>query len=73
MPNIDHRDFEAEFGYEVDTRESKFKSREQSFTLRTGAVGSPWRLRFENTFRRNVIDSFASHEYLKDEIMPTYK
>ena len=48
-------------------------SREASYTLRAGEVGSPWRLRFENTFRKNMIDSFASHEYLKNEIMPTWK
>ena len=71
--NHEEIEYEAEFGYEVDTRQSKFMSNESSFTLRTGEVGSPWKLRFENTFRKNVIDSFASHEYLRDEIMPTYK
>jgi hypothetical protein len=71
LPN--NKEYDAELGYEVDTRQSKFISREASYTLRTGEVGSPWKLRFENTFRKNVIDSFASHKYLKDEIMPTWK
>jgi hypothetical protein len=72
VPNSD-KEYEAELGYEVDTRQAKFSSQEESYTLRMGEVGSPWKLRFENNFRKNYIDRFASHEYLRDEIMPSWK
>jgi hypothetical protein len=71
LPNDHHWD--AELGFEVDTKQSKFLAQERSYTLKVGPQGSKWRFRLENTRRKNAIDNYASREYLRDETMPTYK
>ena len=48
-------------------------AQEESFTLRFGPQQSKWKVKLENTLRKNSLDSFASYDYLKDETMPTNK
>lgn len=50
-----------------------FLSKERSYQVRLGPEGSKWRLKLENTRRKNAIDTFASREFLRDETMVTYK
>lgn len=48
-------------------------TKERSFIFKAGQKESPIRLKLETTRRKNAIDTFASREYLREEVMPTYK
>ena len=64
---------DVDLSYEIDHKQSKFISKENSLILRAGREGSKWKVKFEGTQRKNLIDPYSSREYLKNEIMLNYK
>ena len=42
-------------------------------TLRFGPSAGRWKVKLENTKRKNALDTLASYDYLRDETMPTFK
>jgi hypothetical protein len=57
----------------MDTKQSKYSSRESSYYLEVSPEDSLWNLRFQNTLRRNSVDANASRTFLANEIMPSVK
>ena len=64
---------EVSYTYEIDTKSSKFESREHSHILELSSQNSPWGLKFENTIRKNLIDQDASKNFLLYESLPSLK
>lgn len=65
--------YDTEFSYEYDHKQSKFIAKEKSLIFKVGPSGSNWKLKFDGTQRKNLIDKYSSKEYLTEEIMLSYK
>ena len=66
-------EIEVETALEIDHKVSKFLALEKSLMMKFGLLGSKWRFKLDHTLRKNMIDQFQSREFLRDEIMMTYK
>lgn len=64
---------DVDLSYEIDHKQAKFISKEKSLILKAGFEGSKWKLKFDGTQRKNLIDPYSSREYLKNETMLNYK
>lgn len=64
---------EASYSFEIDTKQTKYESREQSHSLLLSSPDSPWSLRFEGVVRKNKIDRDASKYFLLNESLPSAK
>eukprot|EP00347_Sterkiella_histriomuscorum_P010486 403376097 len=70
---VNNHAFDTSFSYEYDIKQSKFIAKEKSFIFKIGPSGSNWKLKFDATQRKNLIDRFSSKEFLREEIMLSYK
>jgi hypothetical protein len=70
---IEKRDWEINYGFEYDHKESKFLSREKSHTLSIGPADSKWSVKFEHAARKNIIEKYSSREFIKNESLNTVK
>ena len=59
--------------YEIDTKSLKYLSRERSLVLRASPSDSPWTLKAESTFRKNVVDQYASRKYIINDSLASVK
>ena len=41
--------------------------------MKIGPLGSNWRVKFDSTQRKNLIDTYSSKEYLKNDILLSHK
>mmetsp|Transcript_38249 Transcript_38249/g.36605 ORF Transcript_38249/g.36605 Transcript_38249/m.36605 type:complete len:138 (+) Transcript_38249:182-595(+) len=66
-------DWEFNYNFEMDHKESKFLSRERAHVVTLGPRESSWSLKLESITRKNIIDKYSSREYIKNETLPTHK
>ena len=64
---------QAAYSFEIDTKQTKFESREQSHSFELSCPDSPWRLKLEKNLRKNKIDKEASRYFLLHESLPSAK
>jgi hypothetical protein len=60
------------FGHEIDTKRTKFQSREHTTTLEVSEDASPFSFKISNSIRQNSV-AMASLGFMKYEAMPTLK
>ena len=59
-----NRLWDTSLSYEIDNKSLKYLSRERSLVLRAAPEGSGLSFKAESTFRKNVIDQYASRRYI---------
>jgi hypothetical protein len=64
---------DATYSYEIDTKQSKYESKEHSHSVTLTSPDSPWSLKFESTLRKNKVDKDASRYFLQHESLPSSK
>jgi len=53
---VNNDSYDAELSYEYDHKQTKFISKEKSLILRLGKSDSNWKVKFDTTHRKNLID-----------------
>lgn len=53
---------------EVDTKKTKYDSREEIVALELSSELTPWTLRFERAHRSNIFSAFNSKKFLREEV-----
>ena len=57
----------------MDVRKTKHEFHEKSWITELAFIDTPWRVKFEQSYRRNMIDSYASKEFLIHDSLPSLK
>jgi hypothetical protein len=73
MNFLNFKDIQSSITCEVDTKRTKYDSREEVISWELFGESSPWRLRFENSSRYNCYGTYNSSSFLKEESTPTTK
>lgn len=64
---------EASYSLEIDTKQTKYESREQAHIVEFASHNSPWSLKVGSVLRKNRIDRDASRYFLLNESLPSAK
>ena len=59
--------------YEIDNKSLKYLSRERSLVFRATPEGSSWSVKAESTFRKNVVDQYASRKFIINDSLSSTK
>ena len=70
---LNSSNLEAAYSFEIDTKQTKYESREHSHSLLLSSPDSPWSLKLEGVVRKNRIDRDASRYFLLHESLPSAK
>ena len=73
MNILNFKDVQSSITCEVDTKKTKYESREEVISWELFSESSPWRLRFESSQRYNLFGTYNSSKFLKEESAPTTK
>jgi hypothetical protein len=73
MNILNFKDVQSSITCEVDTKKTKYESREEVISWELFSESTPWRLRFESSNRYNYFGAYNSTRFLKEESAPTAK
>ena len=69
--NILGRDYNIDYAGEILRNEIKYKSRERKFGIGISPKNSPFTLRLEQSFRKNIFNNHSCLEYLQNDFLPS--
>ena len=65
--------WDTSLSYEIDNKSLKYMSRERALVLRAAPEGSNWSFKAESTFRKNVVDQYASRRRIIHDSLASVK
>lgn len=65
--------WDTSLSYEIDNKSLKYLSRERSLVFRAVPNMSYWSFKAESTFRKNVVDQYASKKYIINDSLASIK
>jgi len=72
-PKNNKRLWNTSVSYEVDNKHLKYLSRERSLIFRATPDNMPVSFKLESTFRKNLVDQYASREFILNDSLPSIK
>ena len=67
------KNWNTSLSYEIDNKSLKYLSRERSLVFRAIPDFCNWSFKAESTFRKNVVDQYASKKYIINDSLASIK